>query len=71
MTNKQWGQFKLLVRVTVYPLMIFGVLWLFVLAAKVGLKEDEDRLDESRETTSRFRDSRIESIGRLWDEAQE
>jgi len=71
MTNKQWGQFKLLVRVTVYPLMIFGVLWLFVLAAKVGLKEDEDRLDESRETTSRFNASRIESIERLWDEAQE
>ena len=71
MTDKQWGQFKLLVRVTVYPLIIFGVLWLFAQVVKVGLKEDEDRLDESRETTSRFNASRIESIGRLWDEAQE
>jgi len=71
MTDKQWGQFKLLVRAFVYPAVIFGVLWLFVQVQKRAFDQDMQRLDKSRETTQRFNESRIESIERLRDKIGE
>jgi len=70
MQDNQWKQLKFLVRAFLYPVIIFGVVWIFAsLAKRAYLEPAQKAHEQSIEDVNRVKDGRIESIGLLRDSA--